>query len=65
MTIKTVTQLIIAALLAGSAAVYAYETPIQVAHGRGQVELPRFRGRLAACAISLRLRRFDDTPARS
>ena len=64
MTTKTVTQLIMAALLAGSAAVYAYETPIQVAMEEGKWSYPGSVD-LAACAISLRLRRFDDTPARS
>ena len=36
MTTKTLTKLLIAALLAGSAAVYAEETPIQVAMEDGK-----------------------------
>ena len=36
MTTKTLTQLIIAAVLAGSAAAYADETPIQVAMEDGK-----------------------------
>jgi hypothetical protein len=36
MTTKTLTKLIIAALLAGSAAVYADETPIQIAMEDGR-----------------------------
>ena len=36
MTTKTLTKLIIAALLAGSAAAYAQETPIQIAMEEGR-----------------------------
>jgi len=36
MTTKTLTHLIIAALLAGSAAAYAQETPIQIAMEEGR-----------------------------